>query len=176
VVNLVYLRAGYLEMTEEEYAARTQIELSLACKVNSVNVQLFGMKVMQCALCAVADCPSTFKHLQVQMKPAQEEYFDDAVEWILKSNQEGGNSCIFKDTKEALAGLDGRGWILMERIKPRVQAGFTHEIGIYGGIILRNKQIVKNEPLGYLVRSKPKDVNESGVNAGYAKVNALRII
>ena len=176
IVNLVYLRAGYTMMSPEEFEGRKMIEESMACKVNNANVQLFGMKYMQYKLCTLPDTPVGYKSLQVRMKPAEayNEEEDSHVDWILKSNKEGGGSCIFDDITGELRRMnDKKGWLLMERINVKVQSNNTHEIGIYGGILTVNDQVKSNKTMGYLVRTKAKTVNESGVNAGYAKVNSL---
>lgn len=175
LVNVVYLRGGYMEMTEVEFKNRHWIEKSLACKVNNANVQLFGMKLMQSALLSNSEAPSTYKSLQVRMMPADQFEDDSSNDWIFKSNREGGNSCIF-DSTHFNEIEDKRGWIIMERIKAQVQNGYTHEVGIYGGVITLQRQVLENNVLGYLVRTKRKEVNESGVNAGYAKVNSLCFI
>ena len=181
LINLVYLRSGYTPFTPQELDQRRQIEASKAVKVNSVNTQMIGMKLVQANLsgkCTVAK-PAKFDDFGVKMCQLC-KYAGSLENMILKNNNEGGGkSCVFDHVPDFVNGLkeeEKKGWIVMERIHPVVHHDrFVSEIGIGGGVLSLNGKILRNEYIGYLIRTKDHKENEGGVAAGFSKVNSLKI-
>ena len=49
------------------------------------------------------------------------------------------------------------------------------EVGRYGICNAENGKVINNNDIGYLVRTKSKNVKEGGVSAGFACLNSLTI-
>ena len=100
-------------------------------------------------------------------------YFDDELKSKLTS---------VKDSVER------RNFVLMSKIRPPVTENisvspfestnvdsfgqFTSELGIYGGFIVVDGKMTYNEQFGYLVRSKAANVNETGIAAGFGRIDS----
>lgn len=104
--------------------------------------------------------------------------------FVLKPQREGGGNNLWgAEMVRVLTTATPReraAYVLMQRIEPvahrnaamrggevRVQEMFS-EVGIYGCFLADAERVILNEAAGHLVRSKPVDVNEGGVVAGFA--------
>jgi hypothetical protein len=178
LINLVYLRAGYTPFEPEELEQRKEIEATQAVKVNSINIQLFGMKLVQANLTSRKIKPADFDKLAVET--CQLSKYTGLLDGkILKNNKEGGGSCQFEGISEfaqTLTDKEKKGWIVMEKLNPIVHhEKYVSEIGIGGAVLSLNGEIIKNEYLGYLIRTKEQTQVQGGVAGGFAKINSLKI-
>ncbi|MCB9744714.1 MAG: glutathione synthase [Alphaproteobacteria bacterium] len=112
--------------------------------------------------------------------------------WVLKPQREGGgNNHYDAGMVEVLATLPPESrsaYVLMERIRPvsrqaallnrgkELQAEVVSEIGWFGTLFAEGPDILRNEPSGYLVRTRPVDATESGVSAGYGHLDSLIVV
>ena len=87
-----------------------------------------------------------------------------------------------------------RTYLIMERINPptvkqiQMRNGETKvlncisELGIFSSIFVRNdstnttQEVLRNQTLGTLMRTKSSHDNEGGVNAGFAVIDSLFIV
>ena len=86
-------------------------------------------------------------------------------------------------------------YIIMERIFPPIiesltvingkheKGNCTTEVGIFSSVLVRNdrlhssnQEILVNETIGHLIRTKSESVNEAGVMSGKAAVDTLVIV
>ena len=109
--------------------------------------------------------------------------------FVLKPQREGGGNNVYgADIPGFLSKLppsEERAWIAMQRIQAEVQDSLLvvrneaqrqpsiSEVGIYGLFRARSGEILDNQPVGQLVRTKAANVNEGGVVAGFACLNSL---
>ena len=181
LINLVYLRTGYTPFAPEELEQRREIESSKAVKVNPINTQLIGMKLVQANLSENVSVVKPAKFDKFGVKICQLSKYTGPLEnMILKNNNEGGNgSCVYDEIPsfvKKLTDKEKRGWIVMERLHPIVHnEKLVSEIGIGGGILSLNGKILRNEYIGYLVRTKDQMEKGGGVTAGFSKINSLKI-
>ena len=114
----------------------------------------------------------------------------DPNDWVLKPQREGGGNNTYGENILPL--LENykklKDFILMKKI--HCQENFTwmvrngiaektrtvSEVGMFGVIISRGKEIYLNEYAGYLIRTKSTDSNEGGVAAGYAVIDSAYLI
>ncbi|MCB9797082.1 MAG: glutathione synthase [Alphaproteobacteria bacterium] len=112
--------------------------------------------------------------------------------WVLKPQREGGgNNHYDAGMVEVLAKLSPEkraAWVLMERIRPvprqaallnrgeEQHAEVVSEIGWFGTLFADGAEILRNEPSGYLVRTRPTEATESGVSAGYGHLDSLLVV
>ncbi|XP_048752189.2 glutathione synthetase-like [Ostrea edulis] len=107
-------------------------------------------------------------------------------DYVLKPQREGGGNNHYDDEiKTLLSDLKNdearAGYILMEKIYPWVQKNYlikvgessvlrevVSEIGVYGTILGSADDVLENEEVGHLMRTKFLGVNEGGVNTGYS--------
>jgi glutathione synthetase len=108
------------------------------------------------------------------------------LNWVLKPNREGGGNNLYDDdiVKKLNGGNDLHEYVLMKKIcppsqavtildgsvfppQPKVFEGVS-ELGIYHTFLADEDQVLSNEALGYLVRTKNVNQNEGGVNAGFS--------
>lgn len=110
-------------------------------------------------------------------------------EFVMKPQREGGGNNLFDDElRAALAGSSAeerRPFILMERIAPvthtalLVKEGVAEEtlcvseIGRFGLLLAHGGEELLNVDAGYLVRTKPRELREGGITAGYGFLNNL---
>lgn len=109
--------------------------------------------------------------------------------YVLKPQREGGGNNFYEqEMVEVLKSMDWKerhAYILMERIpalqhptvlategKVQTTSGVS-EIGRFGVCLSDGKEILMNQDVGYLVRTKAAAQNEGGVSAGYACLNTL---
>ncbi|XP_006610572.1 glutathione synthetase-like [Apis dorsata] len=133
-----------------------------------------------------------------------EEIINNAItnpkKYVLKPQREGGGNNIYnediklhfesmKNSKERTA------WILMDRFYPPVQNNYivrvhnepfednqlhfsdvVSELGIYGIIIGNHNNIIHNEEVGHVLRTKPSNENEGGIAAGIGAIDSPYLI
>ncbi|KAG7203774.1 hypothetical protein KM043_013796 [Ampulex compressa] len=122
--------------------------------------------------------------------------------FVLKPQREGGGNNVYnediktrlslmKDSKERTA------WILMDRLYPPTQKNYIihagteslsketgayqlsdviTELGIYGVIIGDQDNIILNEEVGHILRTKPSTENEGGIAAGIGALDSPYLI
>lgn len=112
--------------------------------------------------------------------------------WVIKPQREGGGHNIYDtdipDFLSSISRTERAAHILMERILPRTEplmllrngrlwvGEAVSELGIYGSILVNDGVVVENKAAGYLVRSKPSNVHEGGVAAGFAYLNSIQLL
>jgi glutathione synthase len=113
------------------------------------------------------------------------------ADFVLKPQREGGGFNLYgeqmRDCLTNLSPSEYPAYILMERIRPAVQPSWAlragqlwqgdtvSEIGMFGVFLGRKEAVDLNREVGYLVRTKPQDVDEGGISAGYGYLNGLAI-
>ncbi|XP_050522041.1 glutathione synthetase-like isoform X2 [Daktulosphaira vitifoliae] len=119
---------------------------------------------------------------------------DNPENFVLKPQREGGGNNLYNDEiKEKLMSCinskERSAWILMEKICPPVQQNYlirhevesktnltpcdvVSELGIFGIILCDGDNILLNEQVGHMMRTKSKSCNEGGVNAGYGVLDS----
>ena len=109
--------------------------------------------------------------------------------YVLKPQREGGGNNYFgKDIPKKITEMkreEQDAYILMEKIKAKTHQAIlvvngkvekhtsVSEIGRFGICFAENGVVQSNEDVGYLVRTKAKNVNEGGVCSGFAFLNSL---
>jgi glutathione synthase len=124
-------------------------------------------------------------------KLAKKLAFEKPQDFVLKPQREGGGNNIYKEDiplfLKTLSESEWEAYILMELINPKTHKnlilrngeilndGIVSELGIFGSYLFNEKsgQIINNECLGHLLRSKTSSSNEGGVAAGYGCVDNL---
>jgi glutathione synthase len=115
----------------------------------------------------------------------------DPERWVIKPQREGGGNNVYGSNIPQFLNDISREMrathILMERIKPipevsillrdgNVWSGETiSELGIFGILLIKDNISILNDATGYLVRTKPANVEEGGVATGYAYLNAINL-
>jgi glutathione synthase len=122
---------------------------------------------------------------------------DRPERYVLKPQMEGGGNLIHGEamvrdlsatepSDPITFGKVRKEYILMEKIIPRTSAGtvmkggeaFHHanlvsELGTFGAVLSDGVHLALNEYAGYVVRTKPADIQDGGVMAGVAALDAL---
>lgn len=124
-------------------------------------------------------------------KIAKKLAFESPQNFVLKPQREGGGNNIYKeDIPGFLNSIPEEEWeayILMDLIHPKTHKnlilrngeiltdGIVSELGIFGSYLFNEKtgEILDNQVLGHLLRSKTSSSNEGGVAAGYGCVDNL---
>ncbi|MBF0286907.1 MAG: glutathione synthase [SAR324 cluster bacterium] len=130
-------------------------------------------------------------HRNGQSDLAQKIACDFPDKYVLKPQREGGGNNFFDQEMvkllHSLTKEEYPAYILMERIDAKEhqavlvvegkiqETSCISEIGCYGVCLAKEKDILLNQDVGYLVRTKAADQNEGGVCAGYACLNSLCI-
>ena len=114
----------------------------------------------------------------------------DPERFVLKPQREGGgNNTYGSQVRTVLSRMppsERSAYILMDRIHPAVNPttilrnsavkdiSAVSELGIYGVILASSHggEIVLNEQVGWLLRTKPEDSDEGGVVSGYSVLDA----
>lgn len=117
--------------------------------------------------------------------------FENPGNFVLKPQREGGGNNIYmEDIPSFLKSIDESEWeayILMELIHPKthkntilrngelLSGGIVSELGIFGSYLFneQNGEIVDNQTIGHLLRSKSSSSNEGGVAAGFGCVDNM---
>jgi len=110
-------------------------------------------------------------------------------DYVLKPQREGGGNNFFgREIPKRLIAIpqnEQNAYILMEKIRAQTHSAILvvrgnaetltciSEIGRYGICIADNGILKSNRDVGYLVRTKAKNVNEGGVCAGFSCLNSL---
>ncbi|RHZ79839.1 hypothetical protein Glove_140g141 [Diversispora epigaea] len=108
--------------------------------------------------------------------------------YVMKPQREGGGNNLYaNDIPQLLSKLtpsERSSYILMDLIKPppmkniillqgeMVKGEMISELGVYGIIIGKGKEVIVNERGGHLLRTKGKETNEGGVATGYAVIDS----
>lgn len=106
--------------------------------------------------------------------------------YVLKPQREGGGNNLYGDAlRQRLEAVSDLGdLILMQRIKPPINTSVMvrlgtaapmetlSELGIYGTFLRRGPQVLLNEEVGHLVRTKAATSDEGGVAAGFAVLDS----
>ena len=208
-IGVVYFRAGYAPRDlpdEESRSARRMLEASTAVLVPEASMQLAGTKKIQQVLAdysilsefvpeSVADQLKAYFAMmfgleeEVEGRPAREFLAENAEQYVLKPQREGGGNNIYgaeiKDFLTSLPTSEDRAWIAMKRIEAETAESLLvvqeqaqsrqsiSELGIFGLLRAQSGDLRMNMPVGHLVRTKASNVNEGGVVAGYACLNSL---
>ncbi|XP_065168783.1 glutathione synthetase-like [Atheta coriaria] len=120
---------------------------------------------------------------------------DHPERYVLKPQREGGGNNIYgHEIHTALSrmrGTERTGWILMQRIEPPIARSYiirpggpdvpemvdmVSELGIFGVIIGDETNILENEQVGHMLRTKVATANEAGVAAGSGALDSPFLI
>ncbi|XP_032691229.1 glutathione synthetase-like [Odontomachus brunneus] len=125
---------------------------------------------------------------------------NEPSKFVLKPQREGGGNNIYNDDiKTCLNSMKNKkertAWILMDRIYPPLQSNYliraaqepisegnvslsdvVAELGIYGVIVGDSKQIILNEEVGHILRTKSSTENEGGIVAGVGALDSPYLI
>ncbi|GAX73563.1 hypothetical protein CEUSTIGMA_g1014.t1 [Chlamydomonas eustigma] len=110
--------------------------------------------------------------------------------FVLKPQREGGGNNLYgADLVSRLSQPEGlSAFILMQKIRPPAQSSVLvrngqwaisdtlSEVGIYGTFLKKGKEVLLNEEVGHLVRTKRTDSNEGGVAAGFAVLDSPYLV
>lgn len=117
--------------------------------------------------------------------------FSRPEDFVLKPQREGGGNNIYKNDiplfLKSIPQDEWQAYILMELIHPKnhenlilrngeiLNDGIVSELGIFGSYLFNETsgEILDNQVLGHLLRSKTSNSNEGGVAAGYGCVDNL---
>ncbi|KAF4617135.1 hypothetical protein D9613_005773 [Agrocybe pediades] len=121
-----------------------------------------------------------------------------ALSLVLKPQREGGGNNVYKEAVpsflDSLPPQERQAWIAMELIKSPedtgnylvragtesqapVKAEVISELGIFGWALFGGStKEVKEEEVGWLVRTKSKDSNEGGVATGFSVLDSLLLV
>ena len=121
---------------------------------------------------------------------AVSEAIHDGSCWVLKPQREGGGNNLYGE--ELSKFLDKYqdsdtlgGYVLMQRIFPRLAStvffrngeaeisSSISELGVYGTFVGDGSGAMINDYAGYLLRTKPADIDEGGVATGYSVLNSI---
>ena len=125
-----------------------------------------------------------------KFKDIHKEAIKNPENFVMKPQREGGGSLVTgDDIKTAIETWNDhklRSHILMERIKPFPMPNFLifggklsekinciPELGIFHSYMADSDNVYLDETKGYLVRTKPFDVNDGGVAAGRAALDSV---
>lgn len=117
----------------------------------------------------------------------------DPERFVLKPQREGGsNNTYGLKVRAALLSMSPQersAFILMDRILPIpvpnckilrssqvTEINALCELGIYGTIIAKNGNVLLNEQVGWLIRTKPVENDEGGVISGYSVLDVPQLI
>jgi glutathione synthetase len=191
---------------EKEWNARYLIERSNAIKCPSVQYQLCGLKKIQQVLTdekvlakyitqdEVKEILSVFT--SIYGLEDNDQIIQDAIKhphlYVMKSQREGGGNLIYGDTMvkflKTLNVDDAKKHLLMKRIIPRSKDSIllrdgvvTHgkvvnELGVFGMILGDGVNIIRNEYIGYLLRTKLENVEDGSVLSGIFHLDSIMLI
>ncbi|KMQ91518.1 glutathione synthetase [Lasius niger] len=120
--------------------------------------------------------------------------------FVLKPQREGGGNNIYnEDIRTWLSSMrdspERKAWILMDRIYPPLQQNYliraveepslkdnfdlsevVTELGVYGVIIGDSSNIILNEQVGHILRTKSSSEDEGGIVAGIGALDSPYLI
>lgn len=121
--------------------------------------------------------------------------------YVLKPQREGGGNNVYgEDIRVCLESMktaeERKGWILMDRLYPSIQKNYiiralpnssaenydaylsnvVSELGVYGVVIGDHNNIIYNEEVGHILRTKPSTENEGGIAAGVGALDSPYLI
>uniref|UniRef100_A0A673JVC4 Glutathione synthetase n=1 Tax=Sinocyclocheilus rhinocerous TaxID=307959 RepID=A0A673JVC4_9TELE len=195
-IAIVYFRNGYMPQnytSEKSWEARLMMERSLAVKCPDISTHLAGTKKVQQELArrgvlerffpdepeTVAQIRATFAGLYtLDMGEEGDKTVAMALanpdQYVLKPQREGGGNNIYgSEICEVLENLknstERMAYILMDKIQPvPVQNYLLSELGVFGAYVRKGKDMVFNECVGHLLRTKSSEHADGGVAAGVA--------
>lgn len=133
-----------------------------------------------------------FTELYPINKESIEKVLKNPEDFVMKSQREGGGNLIYgnkmiellKNTKDLESG-DSEKYLIMKRIKPighdsillrdgKITKGkVINELGIFGYILSNKNEIIKNEYIGYLLRTKLENVEDGSVLSGIFHLDSI---
>lgn len=123
-----------------------------------------------------------------------EEAVRRAHELVLKPQLEGGGNNVYRGNippfVAQMAAQERVAWVAMELIRPprgvgaylvrsgteRVSARVMSELGVFGWALFGEGREVREEQVGWLVRTKAEDVDEGGVAAGFSVLDSVLLV
>lgn len=120
-----------------------------------------------------------------------EEAVRRAHELVLKPQREGGGNNIYRGNIPPFVAQmpqqERVAWVAMELIRPprgvgaylvrpgtgRVSARVMSELGVFGWALFGEGRKIREEEVGWLVRTKAEDVDEGGVAAGFSVLDSI---
>ncbi|KAF8488207.1 glutathione synthase [Russula emetica] len=123
-----------------------------------------------------------------------EEAVRRAHELVLKPQREGGGNNIYRGNippfVAQMSQQERVAWVAMELIRPprgvgaylvrpgtgRVSARVMNEFGVFGWALFGEGREVREEQVGWLVRTKAEDVDEGGVAAGFSVLDSVLLV
>lgn len=123
----------------------------------------------------------------------EREIVGSPSEFVIKPQRDGGGHNLFGEAvREAVLdkAFNRRAYVLMHKIKAKPASHTTavastgepvafegiSELGIYGSFVYCDGCTLKNSSSGYLLRTKPAEVNETGVVAGFGFLDAPSLV
>lgn len=121
-----------------------------------------------------------------------QQAIDRPHDFVLKPQREGGGNNFYGqemvDKLKSIGPEERKSFILMSLIKPRpfnahllkegkytVRAS-TSELGIFSVLLMDGDKQLINKSAGYLFRTKPIEVNESGIAAGFGHLDSPYLV
>ena len=123
-----------------------------------------------------------------------EEAVRRAHELVLKPQREGGGNNVYRGNIPPLVAQMPKqervAWVAMELIRPpravgaylvrsgtgRVSARVMNEFGVFGWALFGEGREIREEQVGWLVRTKAEDVDEGGVAAGFSVLDSVVLV
>ncbi|KAI0276758.1 glutathione synthase [Russula aff. rugulosa BPL654] len=123
-----------------------------------------------------------------------EEAVRRAHELVLKPQREGGGNNIYRGNIPPFVAQmpqqERVAWVAMELIRPprgigaylvrsgtgRVSARVMNELGVFGWALFGEGREIREEQVGWLVRTKAEDVDEGGVAAGFSVLDSVVLV
>ena len=116
----------------------------------------------------------------------------DPDRFVLKPQREGGGNNFYgpqiRIALQSMSTQERPAFILMDRIRPSINANCqifrssqvsvidaVSELGVYGTILAKNDEILLNEQVGWLLRTKPVESDEGGVVSGYSVLDVPKL-
>lgn len=118
----------------------------------------------------------------------------DPRKFVVKPQREGGGNNIYDDQipnflQENKDSDERSAYIIMDRIFPYIQKNYlvkrgeelllrnvVNEIGIYGVFVGTQTDVIMNEEVGHLVRTKNEDANEGGIVVGFSVLDTPYLV
>lgn len=117
----------------------------------------------------------------------------DPEKFVLKPQREGGGNNFYgqqvRTALQSMSALERSAFILMDRIRPSINPNCQiirssqvtgidalSELGIFGTILSKGEDILLNEQVGWLLRTKPEESDEGGVVSGYSVLDVPNLI